>query len=56
MSFLEDDLKIAVAMFEAFDLPKIPIQKDINDFGEEVTTYILGEFLGVRTTKKIYAC
>lgn len=56
MSFLEDDLKIAVAMFEAFDLPKIPIQKDINDFGEEVTTYILGEFLGVRTVKKIYAC
>lgn len=56
MSFKEDDLKIAVAMFEAFDLPKIPIQKDINDFGEEVTTYILGEFSGVRTVKKIYAC
>lgn len=56
MSFKEDDLKIAVAMFEVFDLPKIPIQKDINDFGEEVTTYILGEFLGVRTVKKIYAC
>lgn len=56
MSFEEDDLKIAIAMFEAFDLPKVPTIKVKTPFREEATVYMLGTSLGVMVRKRRCNC
>lgn len=56
MSFLEDDLRIAIDMFRIFDLPKIPTIKVENHLKEDTIIYVLGSELGVAVTEKKYRC